>query len=248
MRQKCVAVMLVVLTFFSSVSADFFCPGYQDCCYPWEGVYLTGQAGMGWNREEAKFQNPNYFNTQGPALLGSDFHFSDEGFVYGGALGCNAQRGCAVFGLEAGALGLHFEKTRKSPFFPEIDTYQSQLECVLTAKARFGCAYSDCFLTFIEGGWAGGNVKLRLKDQEAGVSARSTNWANGWTLGAGFEYKLLECLSVGLSYNYFQLSYKNKKIDCPLCGEGIGFGAPKVKNQLNAQLLTLRVNYYFYCW
>lgn len=242
---KCVLAG-IILCACHYVSAEEFCEpccGNEPAC--WQGIYLGGQLGMGWNREPAKFANPNYFNTLGPALLGSKFRFQSEGFVGGGDLGYNYQCGCFVAGVEAAALGTQLKRSRRSPYFPDTDTFTSHLHWIASAKARFGFAY-DQLLTFVTGGWAGGDVKLKFRDSAANIVASSNKWVNGWTVGAGAEYKVLDCFSLGVTYDYVQLQYKHKSVSCSHCGTGIGLGAPAVNNRLHIQTLLFRVNYFFY--
>ena len=210
----------------------------------WQGFYLNGQLGMGLDREHEKFANANYFNTLGPVLLGSDFNHKSEGFIAGGALGYNYQMESLVVGLEAGAVSSNFKKKRRSPFFPKTDVFTSHLQCITTAKARVGYA-CDTLLTYVTGGWASGHYALKLDDTSADTVAKSKTWANGWTVGVGFDCKFAGCLSMGLEYDYIQLQFHNKTASCPHCGIGVGLGSPKIDNRFQVQTLTVRVNYFF---
>lgn len=224
----------------------YYVSPYPCCEYPydcWTGFYLNGQIGYAYSETKTRFTNNNYFNTLGPILLGSKFDFSSNGLVAGGGFGFNVQRDCAVVGMEIGALNMELEEKRSSPFFP-TDTYTSNLQWVMAAKLRLGVT-CDCFLTYITGGWAGGNVALTLRDDIGGVKAHAISWVNGWTIGGGFEYKLTDCASIGVAYDYVQLQNKNKRIGCLECGEGIGLGTPVVNQHLHAQTVVFRVNYHF---
>jgi outer membrane immunogenic protein len=187
--------------------------------------------------------NPNYFNTLGPVELGSKFHMHSQGFVGGGALGYNLQYQWFVAGLEVGALFMDIHQKRKSPFFPESDLYSYRTNCLVTAKARLGYSYKG-LLPYITGGWAGGNVKLKLDDRSSDTVAHSTKWANGWTVGAGADLRILHHWSVGLAYDYIHMSYDKDKLSCRLCGAGVGHGSPTVKAHLQTQLLTARINFH----
>lgn len=216
-------------------------PALSCCNEPacWQGFYINGQLGAGWNKQNARFTNANYFNTLGPDILGNKFSFRSQGFVGGGAAGYNAQCGCWVLGLDAGALGVNLKETRASPLFPDLDTFSSRLNWIAFTKLRAGYAY-NCFLPFLTGGWAGGKVSMLLNDPGAGISARARDWANGWTLGAGCDYKLTQCLSLGIAYDYIHLHYRHKETDCPNCSSGIGFGTPRISNNVHTHIAVIR--------
>lgn len=240
-----------------TVAADYCCdpcPGPCDpcdpCCDPcgncWEGFYVSGQLGGGWHRDEIKFRNANFFNTIGAEVLGNKFTLDSDGFVGGGALGYNYQCGSFVVGVEGGALGMDLKRDRRSPFFPDTDRFSTKLDWLGFAKLRVGFAY-DCFLGYVSGGWAGSNLHIKLEDRTdpaLPIVARSNKWINGWTVGAGVEYKLCSW-SFGLGYDFVQLEDNKRNPSCVDCGEGIGFGSPRLKNDSQLQLLTLRINYYF---
>lgn len=237
------------ISFFTFLNSFTGLLAYLPCdCYPvsWEGVYLSGQLGMGADREHTKFTNLNYFNTLGPAVLGTTFKHKSEGFIGGAALGYNYQADRLVFGVEAGGVSSNFKKTRKSPFFPATDVFSSHLECITTAKIRLGYSY-DTLLTFISGGWAGGHDVLQLKDTQSGISAKLKTWVNGWTVGAGFDCRCADWFSLGLAYDYIQFQYHGKTATCPSCGVGVGLGSPALDNRFQVQTLTLRFNYFFNC-
>jgi len=245
------------LAFSTSISAfesiAFCCedeaPWYTPFCWDeepacWRGFYLSGQLGEGWSHTHAKFVNRNYFNTLGSDLLGSTFHFKSQGFIGGGALGYNYQRECLVVGFEGGVQSLNLKKSQPSPFFPTLDTFSSNVQWLGNAKGRVGYAYKR-LLTFISGGWAGGKVSLLLEDPASNIIAKSTKWVSGWTIGVGSEFKISRCFSLGLAYDYIQVQYKHQSISCPNCGTGVGFGSPRVNNTLQAQTLTVRINYIY---
>lgn len=217
----------------------------EDGPLSWQGFYLNGQLGAGGNRQDPKFTNANYFNTLGSVVLGDRFYCKSNGFVAGGALGYNYQIGQYVFGVEAGALTTNLKTSKQSRFFPETDRFSSHLQCIVNAKGRFGYIY-DTMLMFISGGWAGGREGFKLIDASSFISASLRTWANGWTVGAGFECKLTPCYSMGLGYDFVQLEYKNKAASCSSCGIGVGLGSPKINERSHVQILTVRLSYFYY--
>lgn len=209
----------------------------------WQGVYVSGQMGEGWSQSDLKFVNPNYFNTLGRVLLGSNFSFQSDRFIGGGALGFHYQISHLVLGLEAGALYLHLKKTRPSPFFPGIDVYFYNIQWLANTKAHIGYAYEH-LLAFISGGWAGSDVELELKDTSADISAKLNKWVNGWTVGVGVDWKITCYFSIGMEYDYIQQKYNNKTAPCSKCGTGIGLGTPVVNDSIQTQTILARINFY----
>ena len=57
----------------------------------WRGLYAGGQVGGAWSHQEWQFVNPNYFNTLGSTLLGSNFGFNTSNLLVGGYVGFNYQ-------------------------------------------------------------------------------------------------------------------------------------------------------------
>jgi outer membrane immunogenic protein len=234
-----------MLTTFTNANAEECCPTY--CCdIPecWQGFYLSGELGIGWNNERSKFTNANYFNTLGPVVLGSKFHSDADEFVGGAALGYNYQYNRFIVGLEAGVLGTQLKKSRRSPFFSDVDTYSINLQFLANTKLRVGYTY-ECLLMFITGGWAGGDVKAKFKDNVSNITASSRTWINGWTIGLGADYRISECFSFGVAYDYSQLKRNHESIDCSACGTGLGLGTPKINTRLHVQTLLFRLNYHF---
>lgn len=241
---------LVLLIASSKVSADpnfmSYCGDTYDCCpceANWSGFYLTGQLGGAWHKHHARFRNANFFNTIGGLTLGNRFNYKSDGaFIGGGGIGMNYQWCNYVIGLEGGALGTNHRQHRRSPFFPATDRYSSNLHWLGFAKARLGYAY-NCFLVFVTGGWAGTEPRIRLRSTPTGgapITARSRNWINGWTVGAGIDYKVWECLSIGVAYDYMSFE-RHRRLSCAGC---VG-GTPRIKTNLYLQSVVFRLNYHF---
>lgn len=122
-------MQLKIKSLFTLFPALFFLIGFSftplklhpSCngCYEkyWQGVYASVQIGEGWNLSDLEYVNPNYFNTLGPSVLGSNFSFRTNRLIAGGALGFNYQIEQLVLSLEGGALSSHFKKSLASPFF-----------------------------------------------------------------------------------------------------------------------------------
>lgn len=238
-------IFTVVLLAFSATASAAWWP--LACCETnecWQGVYVGGQVGGGWTRVDGRFANGNFFNTLGDKYLGSGFDFHSGNFAGGAYAGFNYQCDCFVFGLEGGGLDINLDDSRPSPFFPEEDIYTAHLSWLADAKVRVGYAWR-CLLGYVTGGWAGGNAKFDFDYVGHDVVAKSKKWVNGWTVGAGAEWKFYGCFTLGAAYDYFQLHHKDTMASCPNCGTGVGLGEPIIRNTFKTHAFTLRLNYLY---
>lgn len=210
----------------------------------WSGLYIGGQAGKSWNHMTYQYQNANYFNSLGPILLGNSFDFTDNAGVGGVTLGVNYQEWTWVFGVEANVLYGNIKEKETSPFFT-VDEYTSKLRYMTLAKVRWGYAY-DRFLFSLTGGWAGGDLSIRLQDNQFGVLGKTHGWSQGWTAGAAIDFMFARHLSFGIAYDFFRIRLNEQKVNCPACGTGVGFGEPIVNARDKTQTIMARLNYYFY--
>lgn len=234
--------MKIFYTFFTllclsltALSADCI-ENYPAC---WKGLYLNGQIGGSWDKQVAKFNDANFFNTLGPTIVGSTFNLKSAGVTGGAAIGYNAQKGCCVLGVESGILGTHLRKTEPSPFFPTIDTFSYRIHWIAFTRARAGYAFNR-FLPYITGGWAGTFLDMRFEDSFNDIKGSSRKWGNGFTFGAGCEYQLTCRTYIGLAYDFFRIWHRTERSGCPHCGVGVGFGTPHFQSNSFTHALTLR--------
>jgi outer membrane immunogenic protein len=206
----------------------------------WSGFYLGGQLGGAWSSIDWTQTNANFFNTLGPAVLGTDTGFHASSAAGGVLGGYNHQIDHLVLGFELGATALDLSDRRPSPFFPALDTYSTKVGWLATVAGRIGFAW-DQWLVYGRGGWAGGNVEVTLDSPAAGVFASKDSWANGWTLGAGGEYMLWPGIALGLAYDYVDLSL-DETTNCPACGVGVGFGTPVIDADYKIQSVMARLS------
>ena len=155
----CIAAILFLLAAPASAGAMSAAPSGP----LWDGFYAGGEVGGAWSKLDWTFTNPNYFNTLGAMLLGSDFSHSASGAIGGAFAGYNFQTGPWVLGVEISAAASSLKRQKPSPFFPTIDTYTSKINWLATATGRVGYAW-DRWLVFAKGGWAGADVELTLYD------------------------------------------------------------------------------------
>lgn len=210
----------------------------------WGGFYIGGQVGGAWSTLDWRFDNPNYFNTLGPNLLGTDFDQDARGVMGGGQVGFNYQTGAWVFGVEGSAAAADLNDSIPSPFFPGFDTYTTDVRWLSTVTGRVGYA-RDRWLLYAKGGWAGADIRLNLFEANTGIRASSTDWVNGWTVGGGAEYALGRRLSLAVEYDYIGLDTDGWTLPCAGCGTGVGGGTPVVDGDIAIQSVTARLNYRF---
>jgi outer membrane immunogenic protein len=208
----------------------------------WSGIYAGGQLGGTWANIDWSQVNPNFFNTLGAAVVGTDSSFDASGVLGGVYGGYNHQVGHWVFGLELAATATDLTDSRASPFFPALDTYSTEVRWLATVAGRIGYAW-DRWLVFGRGGWAGADVDLTLSST-AGPLASKDAWANGWTLGLGAEYMMWHGVSLGLAYDYVELNLDGETITCPSCGTGVGFGTPVIDSDIRMQSVMARVSFF----
>ncbi|MGZ8401421.1 MAG: outer membrane protein [Methyloceanibacter sp.] len=209
----------------------------------WTGFYVGGQLGGDWSDSDWRYHNRNWFNTDGPELLGTNFGFDDGAVIGGGQVGFNYQSGAWVLGVEGSVARADLSDSRPSPFFPTIDRYSSDISWLATVTGRLGYA-RDRWLVYAKGGWAGADVELTLFDRFELVRANSGIWANGWTVGGGAEYALGRSFSLGVEYDYADLGTGRLTTRCN-CPGGVGGGTPVVDADIAIQSVTARLNYRF---
>jgi outer membrane immunogenic protein len=210
----------------------------------WGGFYVGGQLGGAWSEIDWHYDNYNWFNTIGPALVGTSFDADASGVLGGGQAGFNYQTGAWVLGVEGRVAGTDLEESSRSPFFPASDVYTTEISWLTTVTGRVGYA-QGAWLAYAKGGWAGADLELTLFDQDTPVRANSSTWTNGWTVGGGAEYALRGGFSLGLEYDYVSLEVDRFTVHCPTCPPGVGGGVPVVSGDAAVQSVTARVNYRF---
>jgi outer membrane immunogenic protein len=210
----------------------------------WQGFYVGGELGGAWGETDWRYANSNWFNTLGPVVVGRNFDLDGEGFLGGGQVGFNFQSGAWVFGVEGSVAGTDLDETRRSPFFPTLDVYSAEIDWLTTVTGRVGYA-RDRWLAYAKAGWAGADVDLTLTDTVTPLTASSSRWADGWTVGGGLEYDLAHGFSLGVEYDYVDLDTGTSSVRCPACPGGVGGGVPIVDGDVTLQSVTGRLNYRF---
>jgi outer membrane immunogenic protein len=210
----------------------------------WGGFYAGGEVGMATGDFDWQYENPNYFNTLGAAILGTGFDHSDSGAIGGIFAGYNHQIDPWVVGLEISAAATDIKESKPSPLFA-TDVYTSEMNWLTKVTGRVGYAW-DRWLVYAKGGWAGADIDLILDDPIALINANSDEFATGWTAGIGAEYMLFNNVSLGIVYDYVDLSIDSETINCPHCGVGVGLGTPVVDGDIELHSVMLRMGILFH--
>jgi opacity protein-like surface antigen len=166
----------------------------------WTGLYLGLQAGAAWS--DTDWTGPaNFFGV-------STFSTTPDGGLFGGHIGYNLQMGPWVLGAEVSYSGSTLRSTEVGPVpvFPQ-DSFSTDIEDLFTATARIGYATST-WMVYARGGYANSEVTLSglSGPPVAGVTFNTSERIDGWTAGAGLEYKLTRNMVLGLEYNFVSLS------------------------------------------
>jgi outer membrane immunogenic protein len=171
-------------------------PAMLDAAYNWTGFYIGLNAG-------AASTDGNLTAVTRDRFFEDRFTdtFRKTGFIGGGQIGYNYQSGISVFGVEADADWLNVKSTTNTfdPFFSgkgNTATISSNIDWLVTARARAGIAATPALLLYVTGGLAvaGVNVSYQNSATAPGVLLSNSLSVNqtkyGWTAGFGAEYAL----------------------------------------------------------
>ena len=226
-------------------AADLYVrPGLKDGPYLpvpalWEGFYLGGHIGDGWNTATVD----DHYDYVGDPV--SSNNLNGSGIIGGGQIGYNFQWGNIVFGPEAdlGYLGLSGSRSAALTPAPECLASGSSSPCGLNANysisgglygditGRLGYAV-DSVLFYAKGGAAFLNVDIKsnyvgencsmvhrcgvfptppVNASTFNFEQSDTRW--GWTVGGGIEYALSQEWSVKVEYQHFDFGSTSFKHD-----------------------------------
>jgi outer membrane immunogenic protein len=186
--------------------------------YTWNGVYVGGHIGAGWNDTLISETN---------------------GFLGGAQVGFNARVGRAVYGLEAQWTGSGDNGDDDASIeLPGgiTGTFTSEIDWLTTLTARAGLAW-DRSLFYVRGGaaWARNTYHGAID----GVGFDGGETRSGWALGLGYEYAFRNAWSTRIEYTFMDFGSET----VGLSGAGGSIAVPDVDQQIHA--VTLSVNYRF---
>lgn len=143
---------------------------------------------------------------RGEALAGYD-HIGGEngadGFMYGGALGYDAQVGGVILGVE-GEITDANTKARDSGILVTGDQFRLTAGRDLYAGVRLGYAISPMAMIYAKGGYT--NAKINARYTTGTTTVRDSEDAEGFRVGAGLEYQVTPNAYVKGEYRYSNYS------------------------------------------
>jgi outer membrane immunogenic protein len=167
----------------------------------WSGVYVGFQAGGAWSDTGWTFPLVESFN----GAQGQNFATHPSGGLAVGQLGFNRQFGDIVVGGELAFVGIGMRETLTGPATFGQDRFKTSVSDLLTVTGRAGMAFGNSLL-YGKAGYANALADLGALDPTTGISAGASRREDGWTAGAGWEYRIGRSLVFGIEYDYVDLS------------------------------------------
>lgn len=168
------------------------------------------------------------------SLTGEAVSNDSSGVIAGGQIGYNAQFGKLVLGIEAALSGTGLSDRADSVVAGV--TFGTSVDWIGTVTGRVGYA-GDHWLAYAKGGWAIASLELTGNNPNIPDSFSLSETANGWTAGAGIEWKLAPNMSLALEYSFIDLGSFNAS---GVTAGAIPFTLSDVDTQI--QSVTARVN------
>lgn len=277
--KRCVAFAAsaaFVFAFASGVQADgkrykgFEKPsGIND----WSGLYLGGHAGYAWGEWDGRMETTAGDPPNNDAGFRPTNHraLDGEGWLGGGQVGFNIQRGKWVGGLEADASwsGVDGQDTYETWISsggdwvepPEAGhswskKVENELESFGTLRGRLGLLASDTLLIYGTGGLAWGETSSNLTvtmidNEEDGTIAGSDVTAHGsadeshvgWTIGGGMEWKLSPRWTFKTEYLYADLGDADYRQNGHETGDGGVFDTDSFPADLTVHTVRVGLNF-----
>ena len=215
-------------------------PVFVQSVYNWGGFYVGGHVGGAWSNEQ--WVNTANTTAFGDLVPGQGFRQRNSGVFGGGQMGYNWQASNFVFGLEGTISRLDNKGSALNTVFGTgDDLFSWRANWMATITGRVGVAYVNN-LFYVKGGYAGVNNRLSVSDVTAPFtgSGSQTQWHNGWTVGAGWEYGITQNWTVGLEYDYAAFETKSYQLAGASAGTYTFDTRPR-----DIQSAVVRVNYKF---
>ncbi len=173
------------------------------CCSAptWSGVYAGFQAGGGWSDTAWTFPFVESFNS----APGQHFTTRPNGGLAGGQAGVNWQMGGIVFGGELAFVGTDMRETVIGSGPLAEQRFKTSVSDLLTVTGRAGVPLGNA-LFYGKAGYANALVDVGALSLPTGISANTGRRDDGWTAGAGWEYRIGRSLVFGVEYDYVDLS------------------------------------------
>jgi outer membrane immunogenic protein len=244
-RTFLVAAALAGLSATTASAADLAGP-VAGSAYDWSGFYAGADIGVAiGNVTATDVTQPNggFFTDLVPAGT-EGFNFRDTNIAGGVHLGAQYQWNQFVLGGEATWTATGIDKTITSPYFPDSDTETGKIEHYATVVGKIGYAF-DRVMVYAKGGYAGGEVGFKARDNEALVTYEQNQWHNGYALGLGIDYALTDKLSLGIDYTHIDLGSKTGTGPNVFDNGSLGNNPETYKIKARADVVMARLSYKF---
>jgi outer membrane immunogenic protein len=178
--------------------------------FTWTGVYLGGQIGYAWARDNGSINNPAPGIPGLPPSIFLRFTVNPQGVIGGAHIGYNLQFNHWVVGLEADVDGTSLSNTMLvgafPPFFQGLLTTKTTVQGSI--RARAGIAF-DRVLIYATGGAVFADLTNAYNTLPLGGLDQISSTRSGWTVGGGFEYAVTNNWSVRAEYRYSDFGSRN---------------------------------------
>jgi outer membrane immunogenic protein len=179
--------------------------------FTWTGLYLGGQIGYAWARDNGDIINPAPPLPAPQFSIFLPFTLNPDGVIGGAHAGYNLQfpgwnwfsSSGVVIGLEGSVDGTSLSRTQLvgafPPFFQGILNTKTEVQGSI--RARLGVAW-DRVLIYGTGGAAFANFTNFYNTLPLGGIDQITSTRSGWTVGGGLEYAFTDNWSMRAEYRY----------------------------------------------
>jgi outer membrane immunogenic protein len=210
-------------------------PTMMATAYNWSGFYIGGEVGGAWS-------NAAYLHTNTTGTIDPITHNASS-WAGGGQLGFQYQWSNIVAGLEGNFIATDLKATALAPFSPDRSN-SFRVNSLGTIVGKLGVAF-DRWMVYGKGGWAIADTDFRRFITSTNTtSANSSGWDNGWTVGVGVEYAVLDNLILGLEYDFARINVANR--NQTLAPAFVGTGTDTVTSaHEDVHLAMARLSYKF---
>jgi outer membrane immunogenic protein len=200
----------------------------------WTGFYVGANGGYGWDNEGVGYTFDNFFFGLAAGLgnVPTSQSLSSSGALAGGQVGYNYQVGAGVIGVEADFDWADIKGTARFFDIPTgvqfLTTADRKINSIGTARARAGFLPSNQLLLYVTGGFAWGDTRLTITQTPlfgcgnipGCLTATSSGWSTGWTVGAGAEWMFAQNWSFKAEYLYVDLGSRSATVTSVFGGPG----------------------------
>jgi outer membrane immunogenic protein len=179
----------------------------------WDGCYAGAQLGAAYGRSRWQYDggnNPYTAATPAGPVLVTEESFQEVRAAVGAQAGCNfSYSGPWMLGMEAGLIATPMDRAQDNNILDVASGYfgsvRTEIRSIVSATGRVGFSPTQDWLVYAKGGYAAAYIhtSASLADLPA-LEYNDANWHHGWTVGAGFEYRLFRNVSVGAEYSYYR--------------------------------------------